>query len=292
MSEPQPYNFARPGRMTAEVEQRVSGWLRAAAALAAKKAGPQLPFTPEMALAAVEVLRPAEGLAKLPEAAAGYGLSLNSTAANGMIALPRPLALGLVGAMLGEVGAALPEDRDLTVVEQDLFQFFIGEVLVNTLQETWPAAESVPITLRGREAHPRWTRIFPPDDNVVVCTFSLKGPFGDGEWYWLLSQKHLMEQVAQSMPGGDKLKGDAGPPESVRLPLLVEELPVEMTVLLGTVELSLADLSRLSVGDVVILNQRVSETLPALLAGEKKCKVWPGRIGSRQAFEIESFLGG
>ena len=101
-----------------------------------------------------------------------------------------------------------------------------------------------------------------------------------------------MEQVAQSMPGGDKLKAEAGPPESVRLPLLVEELPVEMTVLLGTVELSLADLSRLSVGDVVILNQRVSETLPALLAGEKKCKVWPGRIGSRQAFEIESFLGG
>jgi hypothetical protein len=36
MSEPQPYNFAKPGRLTADVEQRVAGWLRAAA-LAAKK---------------------------------------------------------------------------------------------------------------------------------------------------------------------------------------------------------------------------------------------------------------
>ena len=34
MSEPQPYNFAEPGRLTAELEQRTSGWLRAAAALA------------------------------------------------------------------------------------------------------------------------------------------------------------------------------------------------------------------------------------------------------------------
>ena len=78
-----------------------------------------------------------------------------------MIALPRPLALGLVGAMLGEVGAALPEDRDLTVVEQDLFQFFIGEVLVGTLQETWPAAESVPFTLRAPRGPPALDAHFP-----------------------------------------------------------------------------------------------------------------------------------
>jgi flagellar motor switch protein FliM len=292
MSQPQPYNFAEPGRLTADVEQRVSGWLRAAAALAAKKAARQLPFTPEMSLVGVEVQRPAEGLAKLPEAAAGYGLSLGGEAANAMLALPRPLALAVVGAMLGDVGPSLPEDRDLTVVEVDLFEFFTGDVLVGTLQETWPAAEAVPLVVRGREVHPRWTRIFPPDDNVVVCTFALKGPFGDSEWYLLLSQKQLLGQVALAMPGGDRPKGGGGPPESVRLRLLVEELPVELTVLLGTVELSLADLARLSVGDVVILNQRVSETLPAVLAGEKMCKGWPGRVGSRQAFEIESFLGG
>ncbi len=65
-----------------------------------------------------------------------------------------------------------------------------------------------------------------------------------------------------------------------------------MTVVLGTVELSLADLSRLSVGDVVILDQRVSEPLTAELAGQQKCAGWPGRVGTRQAFEVASFLGG
>ncbi len=292
MSQPQPYNFAKPGRLTAEAEQRVSGWLRAAAALAAKKAARHLPFALEMSLAGVEVQRSADGLAKLPEAAAGYGVSVHGEAVNAMIALPRPLALALVGALLGEVGPALPEDRELTVVEHDLCEFFAGEVLVGTLQETWPAAQPVPFALRRREVHPRWTRIFPPDDNVVVCTFSLKGPFGASEWYWLQSQKQLLEQVALSMPGGDKAKAADGPPESVRLRLLVEELPVEVTVLLGAVELSLAELAKLSVGDLVILNQRVSEPLTASLAGEKKCKGWPGRVGSRQAFEIDSFLGG
>ena len=31
MSEPQPFDFAKPGRLTAEVEHRTTGWLRAAA---------------------------------------------------------------------------------------------------------------------------------------------------------------------------------------------------------------------------------------------------------------------
>jgi flagellar motor switch protein FliM len=290
MSQPQPYNFAAPGRLTADVEQRVTAWLRAAAALAAKQAARQLPFPLEVALAGVEVLRPADGLAKLPEASAGYGVSLGGAVANALLALPRPLTLALVGAMIGEVASALPEDRELTVVEQDLFEFFAGQVLVGTLRETWPAAKTIPFTLRAREAHPRWTRVFPPDENVLVCTFTVKGVFGEAQWFVLLSQKDLLEQLALSMPGGERLRSAGGPPDAERLRLLVEELPVELTVVLGTVDLSLADLARLSPGDVVILNQRVSETLPAYLAGEKKCKGWPGRIGSRQAFEIESFL--
>src|SRR5579859_6318812 len=98
MSEPQPYNFARPGRLTAEVEQRVSGWLRGATTLAARKAAQQLPFPLEINFSGLEVQRPAEALAKLSEATVGYALSLNSSTINGMAVLPRPLALALVGA--------------------------------------------------------------------------------------------------------------------------------------------------------------------------------------------------
>jgi flagellar motor switch protein FliM len=292
MSQPQPYNFAKPGRLTAEVEQRVAGWLRTAAALAAKKAAQHLPFLIETAFAGVEVQRPGDGLAKLPDPAVAYAVAAGGPAVNGMVVLPRPLTLGLVGALLGDAGTALPEDRELTLVEHDLCEFFTADVLIAPLQETWPATEPVPFRLARRESHPRWTRIFPPDDNLVVLTFRIKGPFGEGDWSVLLPQKLVLELLAQLGPGGEKHRATASPPEPERLRVLVEELPVELTVLLGTVDLSLAELARLSVGDVVILNQRVSEPLTADLAGERKCKGWPGRVGSRQAFEVESFVGG
>jgi flagellar motor switch protein FliM len=69
---------------------------------------------------------------------------------------------------------------------------------------------------------------------------------------------------------------------------LVRELPVEIVVLLGSVEVSLSLLAQLRPGDVVILNQRVSEPLLATVASEKKFRVWPGRVGSQQAVRIES----
>lgn len=289
MSEPQPYNFAKPGRLTTEVEQRVVGWLRAVAALAVKKAARHLPFPLEASFRGLEVSRPAEGLAAVPEAAVGYGVSINSDVPAALVALPRPLALALIGGMLGDTITALPEDRDLTVVEQELAQFFVQDVLVATLQETWPAAESIPFKLRRREPHPKWTRIFTPEDNIVVTTFDVKGPFGEATWSVLLAQKRLQEQLALGMPGAAKVKKTPSQPEPIRLRHLVEELPVEVSVVLGTVELSLAELAQLSVGDVIILNQRVSEPLPAYVAGEQKFRAWPGRVGTRQAIEIDSF---
>jgi flagellar motor switch protein FliM len=292
MSQPRPYNFAKPGRLTAELEQRAAGWLRTASALAARKAAGHLPHPVETGLAGIEVNRPADGLEKLPDAVVGYGLAVGGEAVNGMVVLPRPLALALVGGLLGDAATELPRDRELTLVEQDLCDFFTAEVLVATLQETWPAAEPVAFQLARRETHPRWTRIFPPDDNLIVLTLRLKGPFGEAEWYMLVPQKVLLELLARSAPGAERLKAAPGQPEPARLRLLVEELPVEMTVVLGRVELSLAELARLSVGDVIILSQRVSEPITAYLADDAKCKGWPGRVGSRQAFEVESFLGG
>ena len=161
--------------------------------LAAKKAARHLPFATEIALAGVDVRRPADGLATLPEAVVGHGVAVNGPAVNGLAALPRPLALSVVGAMLGDVSPALAEDRDLTVVEQDLCEFFTTEVPVGTLQETWPAAESIPFALRRREPHPRWTRTLPPDENLIVCTFSVKASFGESAWYWLQPQKLLLQ---------------------------------------------------------------------------------------------------
>ena len=81
---------------------------------------------------------------------------------------------------------------------------------------------------------------------------------------------------------------DAASRTDHRVEALVGGLPVEVVALLGTAELTLSQLAGLKAGDVVLLKQRVSEPLSAVVAGRPRFRVWPGRSGSRQACRIDS----
>ena len=72
---------------------------------------------------------------------------------------------------------------------------------------------------------------------------------------------------------------------------LVREMAVELTVLLGSAELSMRELAALRAGDVVVLHQKVDQPLDGLLAGTRKFRVWPGVIGDRAAVVIDAPAG-
>lgn len=278
------YNFRKPDRPAGTLEQRLSAWLGAAGALAAERAGHELPFRVEMALRGIESVPPVEALARLPDAVTGYRVAFDGEAPSMLFAWPRPLALALVNGALGETPERLPDDRELTVVEQSLGEYLMQNLLAAVLQETWTGAAPLGLTVREREPSPRWTRLFVKTEQVVCCTFALRGPFGEQDWCWLAPRAALHERIARASanPAG-------GEQDTARkLEALVRELPVEVTVELGAVELPISQLAALAAGDLLILNQRVGEPLVVHVDDRPKFRGWPGRVGSRQSLQIES----
>jgi flagellar motor switch protein FliM len=199
---------------------------------------------------------------------------VGSEATNTLLAMPRPLALALVAALMGDPGQALPADRELTVVEDSLFEYLLQQCFVPVLQETFTGGEPLVIRTSQKEPHPRYARVFAPDANVVACALMVRGPFGELVWWWLLPQKTVLGWFAACPSPA----AETGP----KMEALARELPVDLTVTLGSVELPLAEVARLRPGDLVMLNQRVADPLPASVAGEPKFRVWPGRAGSRR----------
>jgi flagellar motor switch protein FliM len=285
-----PYNFRRPGPLASDLEHRLGSWLRVYCARARAQWAKHIPAPIEMEYCKLETIRPGEGLSRLSDAVVAYRVLMNDEEMNTLFILPRPLALALVGGLLGTSETSLPADRELTVVEESLTEYLLQNLLVALLQETWPGHEPLPIRVEGKEPQPKWTRIFPPDENVVVATFAVRGPFGEQEWFWMVPQKGLLDQLGRLTGPGQEPAGEmvARP----RLETLVRELPVEIAVVLGVVELPIAQLAKLRPGDVVILNQRVTDPLVAAVAGQKRLRGWPGRVGAFQAFQIESLLEG
>ncbi|WP_175693031.1 FliM/FliN family flagellar motor switch protein [Burkholderia ambifaria] len=72
----------------------------------------------------------------------------------------------------------------------------------------------------------------------------------------------------------------------------LDDTPIALSVLLGRCELSAAALSTLSVGDVIALDQALSEPLPLIVepAGTQVALGTPGRTGSSFSFQLTSIL--
>lgn len=280
-----PYNFRRPDRLAGTLEQRLTAWLRAAGQLAAVKAARQFPFRIEMAPKGIEIAPPAEVLAQLPEGVLGYRVAFTGEPATMLFAWPRPLVLALVGGLLGESPSALPEDREMSAVEQSLGEYLMQSLFAAVLHETWTGSIPLALTVGDREPAPRWTRLFVKAEQLLHCTFTLRGSFGEQDWYWLAPYRALQMVVNRAGEDEPSLMQQDAPR---KLESLVRNLPIELTVELGLVELSLSQLAALAPGDLLILNQRVSEPLSVRVDNRKKFRGWPGRVGSRQSLQIES----
>jgi flagellar motor switch protein FliM len=280
-----PYNFRKPDRLAGTLEQRLTAWLRIASQLATVKATRHLPFRIEMAPHGLEIAPPSETLSRFSDDMIGYKVAFAGEPASMLFVWPRPLALALVAGLLGETPTALPEDRELSPVESSLFEYLMQNLPAVVLQETWTGSIPLRLTVSERESSPRWTRLFVKAEQVLQCNLTIRGSFGEQDWYWLAPYQTLNELVNRA---GDEEPALLQQDAPRKLETLVRDLPIEMIVELGMVELSLAQLAGLAPGDLLMLNQRVSEPLNVRVDNRPKFRGWPGRVASRQSLQIES----
>lgn len=279
------HNFAKPPRLVGDWNQRLTGWFQAALHLAVKAWPREIPFAMEARVAELDTFRFTDALARLSDGQVGYRILIAGNRLPTLLVVPRPLLLALVGGLLGETGQRLPDDRELTPVEQSLAEYFLQNLWVPFFKETWPATVQVIWEWPQLEPNPQCSRLLPADASVVVFTCTMQGPFGEQTCSWLFPKKGLAELLGAAEP--DAPAADAA---AARVEALVRNLPMDFVVVLGQVEISLAQLAELQVGDVILLNQRVGDPLSAVVGDEPKFLGWAGRSGSSTAFRIETVV--
>lgn len=281
------HNFAKPARLTGNWSQRLTAWFQSAFALASKTWAKEVSGSLEARVRDIEIVRCGEALSRLDEAAAGYRISLAGNRLRTLLIVSRPLLLTFVDGLLGQAVEKLPADRELTDVERPIAEYFLQTLWLTFFKDTWPGAVQVIWEFPQAENNPQCSRLFAPDELIVVFTCEIRGPFGVQECSWLFQKKGLAELM-----GWDE--GDVVPtePQGSRIETLVRSLPLDVVVVLGGVDICISQLSQLQVGDVILLNQRVGEPLTALIGDEAKFRGWAGRTGSSLAFRIDSLIEG
>lgn len=275
------YNFRKPGRMHSGLEQQFQVWLETACAVSTQRWKKDLPAALEISLAGSDAQRARPSLLALSEDMVGYRVTLHDKLIT-LLAWPRPLVLGIIGILMGDTVAELPPSRDLTAVDESLFLFFLRDFLLPSFVENWGGQPSLRPEIGEQIPHPRWAKLFPPEDTLLVVQFLMKGAFGESSWSLLFHRTELSSSWHD--------EGAAtGEPANVQTRLIshVNALPVEVSVELGAARLPLAELAHLRPGDVILLDQAVNQPLQVKIEGTDKLRAWPGRQGNRQALRID-----
>ncbi|MER3416550.1 MAG: hypothetical protein C4297_10110 [Gemmataceae bacterium] len=280
----EPYDFRQPGRLAGNLEHRLAEWFRAACATAGDRWAKELAFVPTLELRPLVIALPREALAAVGDSAIAHRVLLHEVPT--LLVFPRPLLLAIISGLLGEANPALDQDREFTIVEKNLTDYFLGHMLLPLFQERWPEAGAVTLTLGDREEYPRYTKLFPPDQRVIQAEFVVRVPAGAGSWHWYFPHQGMNQLLVQSqMQGPSRADGDL----RRHIEGVLREAPVEITVELGRIALPLSQLAQLQPGDVVVLDQKLGEPLRTLIGGLWKWNCWPGRIGNQQAVQIATF---
>jgi flagellar motor switch protein FliM len=276
-----PYNFQKPGPLARAEEQQFVGWLQQGCALATRIWQKQTPGCLRVEYRDCDAARAADALQAVSDGALGWRVLLHDELPTVMI-WPRSLILAVVGALLDDPSPASATDRDLTVVEESLFEFFLKDLLLPRFLETWTGRIGLKPVLGAKEPHPRWLRLYELDESLMASTLSLQGTFAAQEWRWLMPKTGLLASLHP-----DGAVADETAAVQRRLQNLVREMPIAVTVKLGSVELPLAQLAQLQIGDVIVLDQRINQPLKATVGDRDKILGWPGKQGNRQALQID-----
>jgi flagellar motor switch protein FliM len=288
MAELTDHDFRRPARLQSEEEERLFEWMRAACSILDETCERYFPFEIRPSIQSIETARWSGFFPKLSPAAVGYRVSFVREDRDTLLIMGRPFAKLIVAGLLGDKPAELPQDSELTPTTANVLKFFI-DYFIKAVRENWPGGEPGMIQLRQEEPALKRQRTIQQEETVVIVKLHFKLPFGIEEWFWLIPYETVLglfeaieksEQITQSRKEREMLEG------------LVGEMPTRVTVRLGVIELNAAQLKTLQVGDVLVLDQKLDVPLTVTIAEEATFLGWPGRVGTRQALQIDSLVKG
>ena len=191
----------------------------------------------------------------------------------------------MIDMILGGPGTNLEENRNLTEIELNIIEGVI-KLAMRDLGTAWQSIMDFDFFLEGKGTKPQMFQIVSQSEAVVAIMLELKiGDFSGRMNMCIPSHalKLLRSKFDQqwSAPRHKSVEN-----EGEKIKELIERIPLELSGEIPNCKMTVGELLKVSVGDIIELNHRVSEPITMRVCGLEK---FTGNIVQRQgsiAFEI------
>jgi flagellar motor switch protein FliM len=197
------------------------------------------------------------------------------------------LAFIFIDRMFGGVGRFLEAERELTGIERAVLTKIAMSVF-QELEKTWSSVVRMQIRQVSLESNPQFVQIVPPGETVIVISMQVK-MLGNSGLLTICYPYVTLESIMKDLIGkswvDQSKKGDAELDLTTNSDNL-QEVCADVTAQLGSAQITIRDFVNLKVGDVIQLDQRVSQPLDVYVRGVKKYLARPGIVGKKTGFQV------
>ena len=171
------FDFRKPP--PGELERQMGKWLTLTTRQATGVWARLIPYPTELKPGSVVGVSAAHGMGQLTDDTVGLPFTTTDSGDGTLLlAIQRPVLLGLLAGLLGETPTLLPNDRDLTDLEASLIDYLMRELFLNPLEKGWPGAD-LPAFTAGNLGSPRSAWRMPGGDAILLATILISTPFGE-----------------------------------------------------------------------------------------------------------------
>lgn len=194
-----------------------------------------------------------------------------------LLVLEPKLVFAFVENFLGGSGArnVRIEGRDFTPIEQRLIHRVVT-LLLNDLEKAWYSLHPLKIQYVRSEINPQFAKICQPEDVVVINRYELDMDRAVGSITTCIPLANLESVKSKLMTTFQREQSE----EDLLIQQILEDniksVDVEFKVELGKVKLTAGDVMQLEEGDIIQLDSRKDDHLPAFVAERRKYMGTPG----------------
>lgn len=240
-----------------------------------------------VSLVSVEQLSFSEFSQCLPSPTCLVSLGMKPYEGNAVLEINSSLVFPILEMLLGGNGkASVKINREVTEIEQIVLEG-LYRIILHDLRQAWSTITPIDFTIEARETEPQLLQIMAPNEAVLAIGLEVRiaecsGVINIGMPSIVI--KMLRQKFDQQW---SVRRTESTPDEQVRMLRLVRPATILLDARLQGPRLSVEDMMRLKIGDVLTLDYPVERPVSFLVNGRLKYHGHVATTGRKKAFLIE-----
>lgn len=286
------YDFRRPERVSKEQLKGLQSLFEAYAREVSIIFPPFLRTVVRVDLTSIDQLTYDEFILSVARPTALSVVNMAPLEGTAVLELSPTMVFPIVDRVLGGKGMTLPEARELTEIEERIIQRIVM-MMLDALRRSWEQLIEFDLSVIQQESDPLIVQIVAGSEMVILVGYEVHIGETVGTMNFcipLMVLNPILDQISQQAHFSRRVSEDAAriTRNAIVKTLVKAEIPVE--AILGEATLTLQDVARLQVGDVVQLNHSPYDPLTVRIGGFERFKAQPGHRREQSAVQLTSFI--